>query len=271
MPCGVAGDLLGRRGVQSEVAGQFGHPGQAGGGVQHLPGRIHHDDRPDGDPVVQHGRCSADPALEHTGPRPDPGSHTAHSEVSPGDLSRRIPEPRIGSIGPRADRQVEDHRGRHDRDGPAGHLHTAAAFLQPGHHTVGGGKTEGAASAQDDGIDVPDAVGRVQQFGLATARRPAADIHRANRSRWRHHNRCATSPSAARHVGRSDRRIGIAPMVVADLDTGHVGDRSAESDGRTPPRAWGPASSSGCHRIGLPISPRTRYSCSTVSHWYTSK
>ena len=50
-----------------------------------------------------------------------------------------------------------------------------------------------------------------------------------------------------------DGGVGVEPVMVADEDSGDIGDR-AESSG-------------GLHRIGLPIRPSTRYSCSTVSHW----
>ena len=158
-------------------------------------------------------------------------------------------------MSPGPHREVEDHRGRDDRDRAALHLHAAAALLQPSHDAVGGGQAEGAPAGEYDGVDVTDAGRHREQLGLPTARGTAANIHRADGAGWGEYDGRPAGPPGARRrvVGRREiphGRVRIAAVVMTDSNAGDVSD----------------GTESGAHRMVLPIRPSTRYSCSTVSH-----
>ena len=67
--------------------------------------------------------------------------------------------------------EVEEHRGRNDRDHLAGLAHRPAHArgIQVLAHPVGGGQAERAAPGEDDGVDLVDEVARVEQVGLPGA------------------------------------------------------------------------------------------------------
>ena len=125
----------------------------------------------------------------------------------------------------------------------ADHLHPATLLLEPGHHAVCGGEAVGAAPGEHDRVDLPNTLGGTEQVGLAGAGRAAADVDSTDGARG-----CQDDGAAARPP-RTQGRIRVQAVVVADQDAVDVGDRAR------------------VHRMGLPIKPRTRYSCSTVSHW----
>ncbi len=224
VPGRVAGELHGRRRTQPELAGHFRHPGQPGGGIEYLTGGIHHDDRAHPGTAFQQRRGCAHSPFENPGPGADARAGTAHSEGGPGGSGRGVPELRGGPRAPGAHRQVEDHRGGHDRHRAAGHRHTAALFLEPRHHAVGGRQPVGAAPGEDDGVDVADAVGRVEQVGLPASGRAPTDVDCADRTGRSQDNCCAAGPSMARLVDGADGGVGIAALVMTDTDSGDVGD-----------------------------------------------
>ena len=109
------------------------------------PAEIDHHDRPDGHPCCPAwSRPSRTPPLSTPARAPTPAPTLPQQRPA---QPNRPPRDRTARRATRSrpDRQVEDHRGRNDRHRPAGHLHTAAAFLQPPHHPVGGAQPVGAA------------------------------------------------------------------------------------------------------------------------------
>jgi hypothetical protein len=83
-------------------------------------------------------------------------------------------------------------------------------FFQPAHHAGGGIQAPGAAAGQQDGVDLVDQVGGVQQVGFARA-------GAAPRT-----STPATAPSRAQHHGAAGGAAGIG--VVADRQAQDVGD-----------------------------------------------
>ena len=83
--------------------------------------------------------------------------------------------------------EVEEHRGRNDRDHLAGLAHRPAHArgIQVLAHAVGGGQAERAAPGEDDGVDPVDEVARVEQVGLPGAGGAAADVDAGDRAVWR--------------------------------------------------------------------------------------
>ena len=111
--------------------------------------------------------------------------------------------------------EIEEHGcrdDRHDMVGFGADWIAAVALGQPPRHPVGGGEAVGAAPGEADGVDAIDEVDRVQRLGLPGARSPAADVDAADRPRWWEHDRGAGQPAAP------------APLVVADMDAGDVGE-----------------------------------------------
>ena len=91
----------------------------------------------------------------------------------------RSPKPASGRLREvAAAAEIEDDRGRHDgtrrwagRTSPGGPTgKPRRAFLEPGHHPVGGGEAVGAAAREADGVDVLDQVVRREGVGLPRAR-----------------------------------------------------------------------------------------------------
>ena len=200
-------------------------------------------------------RRRSDTALEHAGARAHPGADRADGHLDARRLGRGVAELGRRPALPAADRQIEDHRAGHDRHHAAVHRHAAVVFLQPAHDAVGGRQTVGAAAGEHHGVDVAHGVGRVEQIGLAGAGRPAAAIDGARRFPAGSARRWSPQAQPAPSVASGSSRWWWPTQDAAD-----VGD--ARSSGLFFTQAV---------ITGLPISPRTRYSCSTVSHWYTSR
>ena len=116
--------------------------------------------------------------------------------------------------------EIEDHRRRHDGDDVAGSGTRGAdgeaerAFLEPGHHPVGGGQSVRAATGQAHGVDLFDEVVRLQRVGLSRARPAASDIDAGRRSL-----RCE-------HHGGTGLPAASDPLVVSDANSFDVGDRA---------------------------------------------
>jgi hypothetical protein len=111
--------------------------------------------------------------------------------------------------------QVEQDRRRHDWHPDVAHDKTAPPSGETVHDTGGGVEPERRAARQHDGVDPLDERGWVEQFGLAAARRAAADIDRSDGRHLTEHDR------RARHSGHV---LGLA-----DQQTGHIGDQVART------------------------------------------
>ena len=108
-------------------------------------------------------------------PAPAPTLPIGHRAVVRG-AARVHAERRVGAeVERRAAARIEQDRRRHDRhDGAVGHRHADALALQARHHAVGRGQAVGAAAAQHHRVRRADRLLRLQQIGLARARRAAA-------------------------------------------------------------------------------------------------
>ena len=116
-----------------------------------------------------------------------------------------------------ADAEIEQDRGRHDRDarrpgGPAD-----VVLLEPAHGAGGGVEAERAAAGEDDRVHLVDHVERVQQIRFARARRAAALRDAADRVAVDENHRAAGRALGEREVAdldagdRGDRRVGVSP------------------------------------------------------------
>ena len=95
-------------------------------------------------------------------------------------------------------------------------------LLEVPHHAGRGVETEGAASREDDGVDLLDRVDRVEQVGLARAGGRAPHIHAADRSLPGQDDSTAGRPAGhfrvadleARDRGETGRRRCLGAWVV---------------------------------------------------------
>ena len=123
-------------------------------------------------------------------------------DVGPGDL---------------ADREVEDHRGRDDRDADAARVVPDPLAGEMPRDAGGRLEPERAAAAQHDRVRPLDERPRAAEVGLARAGRGAADRDPGDRAR------AADDGGAPGH--------GVRVGVVPDLDAGDVGDRVVHEGG----------------------------------------
>ena len=131
---------------------------------------------------------------------------------------------RIGPHARIAEPEVEQHRGRHDRNSRRADRKTVAMLVEPTHHAAGGIEPERAAAGQQQRVHLVDEVARHQQIGLARAGCRAAHIDTAGDAGFAQHHRAAGGPA----------RVGV----VADLQPCDVGDRTGERCHGDKPTAW---------------------------------
>ena len=204
--------------------------------VEHVAAGVERDEGSDGDPAGEHDARRADPALESLGVGTGTGTDGALGELP---RARR----RCGSLAERGvghvlevatEAEIEEHGcrdDRHDMVGFGADLEAAVALSQPPRHPVGGGEAVGATPGEAHGVDAIDEVDRVERLGLPGAGSPAADVDAADGPRRWEHDRGPGQPAAP------------APLVVADMDAGDVGEvvvrpgqrARREVHGRVPP------------------------------------
>ena len=151
------------------------------------------------------------------GAEPRPG--VAEREIAAGTRQGLPAEPAVGRL-PRPGAaslkaEIEQDRRGHDRHPRLAHREAAAHRGQALHDPAGGVEPEGRAARQHDRVDPRHQGGRVEQLGLAAARRPAAHIDRGDRR------------PLGQHHGRAGDRGGV--LGLADQQPRHIGDQVARS------------------------------------------
>ena len=157
-------------------------------------------------------RAPAPPILPTVAPAPAPTLPSGTGAVAGGRRGL------VAAVGGRADlrvaaeAEVEQDRGRHDRHHAGGaHVPADLPLLEIAHDALRGVEAVGAAARQHDRVDLVDHVERIEQIGLARARRAAALRHAA-------HGALAVDE----HHGAAGRPLG--QREVADADARHVRD-----------------------------------------------
>jgi hypothetical protein len=142
---------------------------------------VHRNDRTDNGTAGKNERGAANPALQPAALGAEPGPGIAEPEV----LARRgdslATKRSVGRLaGPRSparEAEIEQDRGGDDRHNRRADRKAAAACLgEPIHDPGSSIEPKGRAAGQHNRVDMVDQGARTEQLGLATARRPTADI-----------------------------------------------------------------------------------------------
>ena len=144
------------------------------------------------------------------------------------DLARGVARRGVGADARIADPEVEQDRRRDDRHdeglrdavGRRADHGADAALLEPAHDAAGGVETERAAAGEDDRVHLVDRVDRIEQLGLARARRRAAHVDSGDGAFAGDDHRAAGRPA----------RVGE----VADLEAGDRGQPKRHPQAKTP-------------------------------------
>jgi len=171
--------------------------------VDDVADRVHRDERRHDQPVGQRDRRRAESAAHRAGEPGDlaDGCPGAGPDVARRDRSlARRPRRAIAAVRARAHvrlaahGQVEEHRGRHDRHLRDAGVEADALLLQVAHHAGGRVEPERAAAGQHQRVHPLHGVARIEEIGLARARRAAAHVRPGDRAAPGEHDRAAGRP-----------------------------------------------------------------------------
>ena len=219
-------------------------------GIDHVSDRVDDDQRGDDQAVRRDDRRGTETAAHRARGASQLADRRAAARADvplrrrPRRGGRRRP---VAALGRRPDLrvahvQIEHHGRRDDWHLAELGLESDAALLEVAHHAARRVEAERAPARQHDGVDLLDRVDRVQQIGLASARRRAPHVDAANGAALGQHDRAAGGPPRhrvvpdlqARHRGEAGIRGRLsAGCPGQEREAGDASDAREETKGGT--------------------------------------